>query len=220
MLIVKSYYLFLTNPKKHYSLAKGKNPISVFITVLIITYDQIFLIALLPLRQSISSSQPPFNTPVNFWILFFIPLYEELMFRLPLRVSALHIRISLSLFLLSALLIIISTVIHNDTTLVMYYLLVFGTAIAIFLILKNINIRKSENIFFEHYNYIFYLSIFIFTSLHFYHVSFSLSAAFIYIIYGYSLSFLRVSTSFPYNLILHFIFIIPSIVQLSPSFFR
>jgi hypothetical protein len=208
MPIIKLYYLFLTNPKKNYSLTKSSHPIKIFINVLVITYGQILLVSFIPF-QSNHSAQAQITMPANLWLLIFIPLYEELLFRLPLKISSLHIYTSLSLLISSITLLIINTVFNDPITLLNYYIAAFGIALPIFLIFKMFKSKRIEQLLQKNYNSFFYVSILLFTSLHFCYVPLSLSAVLIYLIYGYSLSFLRISTHFIYALFLHIILMLP-----------
>jgi hypothetical protein len=97
MIIVRQYYLFLVNPRNNYSLADGRNPLRAFVTVLFITYVQLSLVSIIPSNQPAHVIQLLESTSENIWLLLLIPMYEELLFRLPLKITTLNVYISLSL---------------------------------------------------------------------------------------------------------------------------
>jgi hypothetical protein len=216
MLIFKSYFNFLVNPKRNYTSTKSKKQILTFLTVLLITYILLFIISFIPTVQITSDASRILNliasdNPVVFLL---IPLYEELMFRLPLKVSKSNIAISAGLFISSVLLVLANVVFNAQLSLLHFYLLSFTGAIPFFFLIKSLYGQSTETFFTKNYNYLFYISLILFAALHFYSQDFSLPALLTYLVYGYSLSFLRVSTNFLNSLILHFIFIAPFLFKL------
>jgi hypothetical protein len=143
-----------------------------------------------------------------------IPIYEELMFRLPLKISAPYVNMSLSLFISSAFLIILNTIYKDEVSLVNYYLGTLGLAVPIFFIFKMFKGKRVKEVLLKNYNLFFYGSILLFAALHFYYVPISLSAILTYLIYGYSLSFLRISTNFLCAVVMHLLFIAPYFISI------
>ena len=213
MPIVKSYFTFLLNPKG-YTISKSKNKLAVFVTVLLITYALILLASFVPSDQIVESGKSKINIDTNLLILFLIPLYEESLFRLPLKITALNISISVSVFISSIILVLANILLNIHMTLLQFYLLAVALSIPFFVISKKLYSQRTEAFLLKNYNYLFYASLILFASFHFYSMSFSLSALLTYLIYGYSLSFLRVSINFLNCLIMHFIFIAPLLLQL------
>ncbi|ELR68589.1 hypothetical protein C900_00237 [Fulvivirga imtechensis AK7] len=218
MLIIKSYFNFLANPKKNYSTIKSDNELKVFILVLLITYTLIFFVSFIPSTQTPITKEAAKAIPANLLILLTIPLYEELIFRLPLKVSAVRASISFSLFISSILLILTNLILKIPITLLEFHLLSFILAIPFFFLFKYLYNQATEAFLIKNYNYLFFANLILFSVSHFYYQDISLSALLTYLIYGYSLSFLRISTKFFYGLILHMIFIAPLIYSFLTSF--
>jgi len=207
--MIKLYYLFLINPKKNYSLVQGQNPAKAFLVVLALTYIQVFFISLIPFSQSVTISQNSLNIPINPWFLILIPLYEESIFRLPLKISTMHVYISLSLLISSIVVITLKTGFGENISLFNYYLIAFALALPFFFILRMLKSKKLELVLLKNYTPFFYMSILIFTMVHFLYVPISIHAILTYLVYGYSLSFLRISGNFLCALIMHLILIVP-----------
>ena len=151
MLIIKSYFHFLLNPKLNLASTKFKNSSKVFIVVLLITYCLVFLASLIPSNQTISS---PYTIKFNIndapLLLLMIPIYEELLFRFLLKTSSLNISISLGLCLSSTLIILFNTIFSNRITLLEFHFLsiIIAFPIVAFLTLK-LNQKKNTSFLFN-----------------------------------------------------------------------
>ena len=191
---------------------KQRNAFISFISVLLITYVLVFFISFIPSNIAINVKDiVTTRDSKNLLFLLIIPLYEELLFRLGLKISALHISFSISLLISS---IIVNLVFFNELDLLKFYLFSFMLALPFFLGFKNfVHSEKIEKILLKRYNYLFFSTIILFALSHFLYLGFDFSAFLTYLVYGYSLSFLRVTTKFLYCVILHFIFIAPVIFQ-------
>lgn len=216
MLILISYFRFWLNPKSHYGSAHFKEYLRPFVIVLINTYLLMLSVSFLPTIQSPNNTDQMLElinaeNPLAFVI---IPLYEELVFRLPLKISKRNIAISASLFISSCMIALFSIVFDNHSSLLFFYLFSFIGMIPLFFVIKSLYSEKIQLFLIRNYNYLFYTSLILFSLLHFYSQDFSLFTLLCYLIYGYSLSFLRVSTNFASCVILHAIFIAPFVLRL------
>lgn len=211
--MIKDYFSFVQNPKKNSISIKHRNAFTTFISVLLITYVLVFFISFIPSNIAFNAKDiVTTRDSKNLFILLIIPLYEELLFRLGLKISALYISFSISLLISS---IIINLIFFNDLDLPKFYLFSFMLALPFFLGFRNfVYSQKMEEILLKRYNYIFFSTIILFALSHFLYIEFDFSAFLTYLVYGYSLSFLRVTTQFFYCVILHFIFIAPVIFQI------
>jgi hypothetical protein len=201
MSIFKQYFLFLLNPKRNYLIVRQHNPVKVFFVVLFLAYLQIYLLHFIEPPISADEKQPPI--PNHFLLLIFIPLWEELLFRLPLKISTINIIVAISLGISSITVLTVAKDIDSLT----YYVGVFVLAIPICVSLKLLKTNRIEKILLSNYNLFFFSNIVIFASLHFHYVNLSLYAVLLYLVYGYSLSFLRISTNFLCAALLHAIFL-------------
>jgi len=151
MSIFKQYFLFLLNPKGNYLLVRQHNPVKVFFVVLFLASLQIYLLHFIEPPITADEKQPPI--PNHFLLLLFIPLYEELLFRLPLKISTINITIAIGLGISSITVLAVAKDIDQLT----YYVGVFVLAIPICIGLKLLKTSRIEKILLSNYN-LFFLS--------------------------------------------------------------
>jgi hypothetical protein len=167
MLIIKDFVLFLKDPSPK-SQIEIKSPSSfirlVWRSFLIILFFNliVFLLISIPLKYfNLFPSQMDLN--FSFYIILkisiLLPIIEELIFRLPLRISKLNLAISSTL--------IFFLILNKFNT---YLALLISIAIFIILILF-INIKPNtykwvEDFYSKHFLYIYYFQAFIFGFLH------------------------------------------------------
>jgi hypothetical protein len=207
--MIKLYYLVLINPEKYIPLASSRSPFILFITALVMSYIQILIVSFIPLNLSTAGTQGVTSILSNEMLLILIPLYEELIFRRPLKISGLHIQASVSLVVSSLLLVLINATGIRMIPFSSYHAYALILTIPIFLILKRFEWSELERQLQKNYNAFFYSSIGLFAAIHFNYQPISVQAVAIYLIYGYSLSFIRVSTNFFNAVALHFLFLLP-----------
>lgn len=151
MSIFKQYFSFLLNPERNYLSARQHNPIKVFFVVLFLAYFQIYLLHFIAPTVSVDEKQPPI--PNHFLLLLLIPLYEELLFRLPLKITTVNIIVAIGLGISSITVLTVA----KDIDLLTYYVGVFVLAIPICIGLKLLKTSRIEKILLSNYN-IFFLA--------------------------------------------------------------
>lgn len=214
MLIIKSYFKFIFNPKESYFSSQKPNKVITFFTVLIITYTLLFIVSYIHLPDSKTTiNQLTLSLQSIPYILLIIPIYEEVIFRLGLKLSKARISLSISLFISSLIIVLSDTLFDIYKDLSNFYLYSTILAIPIFLIIRKIYNKNIKQILSKYFPYVFFISMLSFVMMHFLYSEFSIAAFLTYFIYSYSLSFLRIASNFISSVLLHYILILPLLIN-------
>ena len=215
--MIKNYFIFPINPSKYlYSQYQG-NKLKTFIFVLLITHLLLLIVSyMLPvIQQDHVYSEAITNVISNAYILLIVPIFEELIFRLPLRVTATNFSTSISIFIVSIIISLLGLLFSFKLTLFEFYSLSILFSFPVIVITKYyIYSEKIEQLLKKNYNILFYIGFSSFISAHFYYVDFNITNILTYTIYGHSLCFLRVTVSFYSCILFHFILNFPVLLTM------
>jgi len=222
MIILKSYFLFLINPKQLFDQKLKQKRFYILIQVFFISLVLLFTVNLIfannePSTQySFTPNLNKLNTFSILSLLLLIACFEETLFRLWLNVKKRNIIYSLSLFLSSVtmLVFVISLGVQSKYVFHIYYLSSFLLSIPIFYLSRLTLINRNFEWIKKNFNTLLFLSTWLFSSVHFISYDFQqidfidLTKNFItYLIYGYSFGFVRISSGFIYSIVLHALFL-------------
>jgi hypothetical protein len=209
----KSYFKFILNPKENCEVWRKKDYPIILITVLLVSYLLIFILSSIPFPKALVSFGSNAEISIGSYLLI-APLYEELLFRLPLKTTSLNITISFCLFIASVIVVVGNLFLQTQSSLTNFYIASFAIASLLFLYLRMTRYYEKFSIEIRWFGYYFYAFVFLFASAHFLTQRINIYSLLAYLVYGYSLSFIRLNTNFFCSVAMHYVFITPILIRL------
>lgn len=229
---MRIFLKFIINPQKyfleHRELKKGLKP---FLITLLISIFLLHIVNMVFTKTGFPASSNQLEKGIlsksaMLLILLLAPLLEELLFRLPLRPNINSITIGVSLLVGTVISFIITQYLggYSYNGIPLFQILSLLLSLPIFLSIKKALSKNEQSILlFVHkrYNLLFFLLLILFISSHYLNYKFqsidftyALYLFIVYLIYGYSLSLIRISQGIKRAIILHYIFLIPAVIRL------
>ena len=222
---------FISNPKEYYTkqsqLKKGLKPffLTLLSSILLLYITSIIFNVIGIEAYNTQLEQGRMSKLAILVTLILAPLHEELLFRLPLILNVKNITIGISLLIGTVISLILTQYLgsYSYQGIPLFQILSLSTAILIFLALKKLITKKEQPILLflnKRYNLFFFFLLFLFTSSHYLNYRYqTLDTTYIiylfviYLIYTYSLSFIRITLGIKYSIALHFIYLTPAIIS-------